>query len=140
MFGVAAADELTHQVLPARPATSRTGPGRNADIRELHFYVADHAGLGEQGSPRDLLIVESLFGLLRDGPCCAMAPWGAMASMNSAVVSVTFHALRFIGHLPFPSAFGKPTTPFPEGKSIADGLWSRYRVLTAWASLPKATA
>jgi hypothetical protein len=51
-----------------------------------------------------------------------MVLWGAMASMNSAVVSVTFHVLRFIGHLPFVGFWASLRLPFPEGKSIADGF------------------
>jgi hypothetical protein len=42
-----------------------------------------------------------------------------IASMNSAVVSVTFHALRFIGHLPFVGFCVSLRLPFPEGKGIA---------------------
>src|SRR5712671_6617138 len=58
--------------------------------------------------------------------CCAMAPWGAMwgamASMNSAVASVTFHALHFMGLLRWSALGASLRLPFPEGKSIAGGF------------------
>src|SRR5215510_6354731 len=60
---------------------------------------------------------------LRDcSACCAIAP-GGTASMQSAVVRATFHALRVIGTSRQLLEISL-RLPFPEGKSIACGLWS----------------
>src|SRR5215470_16028310 len=61
----AAADEFTHDVF----LSAQRHPGQQrAKVphgRDLHLHVTDDAGLGEQVSPHDLLVVESLLGLLR---------------------------------------------------------------------------
>src|SRR5262245_7509904 len=114
----AAADELTHQVF--LPAQRHSGQDRAvmSDVRELHFHVAHHAGLGEQSSPRGLLVVERLFSLLRK---CARGRKHNQRGCQRYVPRAALHGLP-----PFVGFWASLRLPFAEGKSIACVSWEAW--------------
>src|SRR5207248_241209 len=130
------ADELTHEIL--LPAQRHFGQDRAEmpDIRELHFHVADHARLGEQVSPRNLLVVERLFGLLRDCALLRALRYDRKHEQRGRQCYVQRAALH--RHLPFVGFWGQAyDSRFRKGRASLVALWSPGPS-TAWASPPAA--